>query len=137
MLHYLTPEEEQAIKSKIPWQNIEWEIRELVRVANEIQGLATVQSCAGHVTLLNTEDVVKGHFHVRKAHICFRCTEKIAQAVVFGLASKHDILDVSLRYWVEGSFWVRVEAYPAEVGQLFHLFEELKNLQLAFEEQCD
>jgi len=119
-LHYLSSEEEDAIKATIPWHSIDPGARELVLLANKVDGIATVQSCAGHI------DLNEDHFSVQASHIAFRATRERALEVLFDLAPRVGILDVSLRYWLDGSFWICVESDPAEKFKLYELFRMLQ-----------
>jgi len=120
-LHYLTPEEEQAIKSNIPWPSIDRRIRELVKYANTIDGIATVQSCAGHIRINE-----RGEFHISSAHIAFYTTYKRLIEILFVAAPQIAFEDVSIRYFRDGTFWVCVECDPAEKSKLYDLFRILK-----------
>lgn len=124
-LHYLTPEEEKAIKSNIPWDEIDEGIKELVRFANKISGVATLQSCEGHTLWCD------GSWEVESAHICFHVSgEDMARNILFVYAPNAGVTDVSLRYFkVDGSFWICVYADPAERGRLYDLFRSLKDLR--------
>lgn len=99
-LVYLSPEREAAIKRSIPWAEIESRIRGLVWRFNQIEGIATTQSCAGHVKPLGEEV-----FQVQGAHIAmFVSEERFLQLLT--LAPECGITDVSTRYFDDGTFWV-------------------------------
>ena len=119
-IHYLTDEEEQAIKQSIPWDSIDAKIRGSVRLANEVEGIATLQSCAGHVHPL--ED---GGFSVDAALIAFRATKERTLQILFDAAPRAGILDASLRFFGDGTFWICVECEPPERWRLYDLFKEL------------
>lgn len=114
-LHYLSPEEEQAIKANIPWESIDQHIEDLVLFANQVTGLATVQSCAGHAHPTSDGETIQ----VDAANLCFRCTEQIAHDVLFSVAFSAGIRDVSVRYFDDGTFWISLEVEPSERGRLF------------------
>jgi len=120
-LHYLTPEEEQGIKANIPWESVDRKARDLVQFANSVPGVATIQSCAGHIRLKDN-----GSFYVSNACIAFRTTREIAERVIFELAPSVGITDVELRYFDDSTFWVSVLADPSEHGKLYALFRQLK-----------
>lgn len=118
-LHFLTPEEENAIKSSIPWRSIEPRVRDLVALANEVSGIATLQSCEGHVFLKD------GIFEVDETLIAFRATKERTIELLFTLIPKCKLTDVEIRYFSDGSFWICVSTDPAERGKLFELFRKL------------
>jgi len=120
-LHYLSEEEERAIKQSIPWDSIDCKIRDLVRFANEIKGIATIQSCAGHVQPLEN-----GGFLIDAAHVAFRTTENITTRVLFDIAPKTGVTDAGLRYFNDGTFWIYIEVDPSERSRLYDLFRELQ-----------
>jgi len=124
MIRYLSTEEEEAIKAKIVWENIEPGIREIVWVANSIDGIATVQSCQGHVD--PPRDESEG-FHIRNTLICIRTTRERAEQILFKYGPKYLREDVSIRYFHDGWFWLCLEAEPGEnKGRLRKLFMEMK-----------
>jgi hypothetical protein len=116
-LHYLMQEEENSIKANIPWESIDGKARDLVWYANTVDGLATVQSCAGHI-----HPNEWGGFMIEPAQIAFRCDEEIARFVLFAYAPGVGIRDVSVRYFDDASFWICVESDPSELGKLYDLF---------------
>jgi len=120
VLHYLSPEEESALKRSIPWARLDRHVRDLVRKANTIAGLATVQSCAGHIRP-NGEG-----FNVSDASLTFRCDQDIAHRVLFSDAALCGISDVSVRYFDSGTFWLTVTVDPADLGKLDDLVNLLR-----------
>jgi len=120
-IHFLTNGEESAIKSNIPWAKIDPEIRDLVKFANEISGIATLQSCAGHVY----QDDNSG-FHIEPACIVFKANKKWTEQTIFHIAPKYGIRDVSLRYFNDGSFWIDIGVDPAEHWRLWNFFKYMK-----------
>lgn len=120
-LHYLTDEEELAIKRTIPWDSIDSEIRGLIQLANEVEGIATLQSCAGHVHLLENSN-----FSIHSAHVTFRATQKRMMQILFNTAPMQGIMDINLRFFDDGTFWIRIEAEPSERWRLYNLFRELQ-----------
>lgn len=119
-LHYLTDEEEQAIKRSIPWDSVDSKARGFVQLANEVKGIATVQSCAGHAHPLES-----GGFSVDSAHVAFRATQERTMQILFDAVPEEGIPDVWLRYFDDGTFWIHVEVEPSERWRLFNLFEKL------------
>lgn len=118
-LHFLTPEEESAIKNSIPWRSVERGIRDLIALANTIPGIATLQSCEGHVFLRD------GGFEVEETHIAFRATEERTMELLFNLIPKYQITDIEIRYFSDGTFWICIHTDPAERNKLFELFRSL------------
>jgi tRNA(Phe) wybutosine-synthesizing methylase Tyw3 len=118
-LHYLSPEEERAIKSSVPYEGIEARIRGLVLLANSIPGIATLQSCAGHVRVRGED------FIVDATHVVFRANQEMTQEILFNAAPKAGIPDASLRYFDDGTFWIALECDPSESGKLWYLFRKL------------
>lgn len=118
-LHFLSSEEEKAIKANIPWEMVDRWIREAVRLANEIAGIATVQSCAGHISSKSDG------FHVQSATIAFRASEERAQQILFDVAPKAGVWDVEIRYFSDGTFWISLHTDPSERPRLYELFETL------------
>ena len=118
-LHFLSIEEEQAIKTNVPWEFFDRRMLELVRVANAISGIAPVQSCAGHI-----RPIADG-FHVEDAHIVFRATESRARQILFDVAPSVGISDVELRYFRDGTFWIKLIVHPTEHFKFFELLEML------------
>lgn len=119
-LHYLSPEEEIAIKKSIPWRMIDTKFLELVRYINTIEGIATVQSCEGHIRSTDTG------FDVSNSNICFRATEERASQVIFDLAPEVGINDIGIRYFSDGSFWISVRTHPTQSHKIQDLFRKLK-----------
>jgi len=120
-MRYLNAKEERIIKGNIPWEHIDPNIRDLVSFANTINGLATVQSCAGHIKALKT-----GGFNISDAHIAFKGTERIIRNALFQAVPKCNIRDVSIRRFDDGSFWICVYVDPAEKSKLYELFRFIK-----------
>jgi len=118
-LHYLSIEEKEAIETSIPWGLLDRRILELVRVANELDGIVTVQSCAGHIS------PITDGFHVRDAHIALRATESRARQILFDVAPSVGISDVELRYFRDGTFWIKLIVHPTEHFKFFELLEML------------
>lgn len=121
-LHYLTPEEEAAIKKTIPWEEIDRKIRDLVRLANEVKGIATLQSCAGHVQPRDD------YFTVDSAEITFRATEERALEFLFETIPnwREECVEVGVRYFNNGTFWLSIGVDPSERGTLYDLFRKLR-----------
>ena len=117
--HYLSSEEEKAIKEAIPWNNLDRLIREVVRLANRVEGIATVQSCEGHVRP-NDEG-----FTIDPAHITLKATEERTQEILFDIVPGLEFVNVSLRHWGDGRFWLSIEVDPSERWKLYRLVEQL------------
>jgi len=120
-LHYLTDEEERAIKQTIPWESIDYGVRNLVRMANNVEGLATLQSCAGHIS------PQPDGFSVDATQLAVRATKAITTRILFEIAPRVGIRDISLRYWNDGTFWMNIETDPADRYRFYELFEVLQN----------
>lgn len=120
-LHYLSPEEETAIKKSIPWRMIDTNFLELVRFINTIKGIATVQSCEGHIKSTDT-----GFFVRSCAKVCFRANRKRTNQVLFDLAPEVGIEDVEIRYFGNGSFWINVGTHPTQSHKIQDLFRKMK-----------
>lgn len=118
-LHYLSLEEERVIKNNIPWESVDPDVRDLVLLANSVEGIATLQSCAGHVTPSGDG------FHIRSAYLTFRATEDRTQNILFVLAPEVGITNVSLRFFDDGNFWISLESDPAEKFRLYELFRKM------------
>ena len=121
-LHYLTEEEEQAIKVNIPWTRLDPEIRELVMLFNKIAGIATLQSCAGHINLGENNS-----FIIDNAHITFRATLERTERALYIAVPMCNIADVSLRYFEDGTFWISVETDPAQKYKLYRFCELMQS----------
>ena len=120
-LIYLDSEKEKAIKSKIPWHKIDAEIRDLVQFANSIDGIATVQSCAGHVIYKGD-----GTWEVDSAEIAFFATKDITMKILFEIWPMVGDSDANLRYFEDGSFWICLCADPSETKRFFEAFRRIK-----------
>ena len=108
-LRYLTPKEEKYIKKNITWRDLDVNIMHFVKHINDtIQGIATVQSCAGHVKEL------KEGFHIEESVICFKATKKRTYQALFVLPQLVGIEDISIRYFKDGSFYIHVGCHPNE-----------------------
>jgi len=118
-LHYLTTEEERAIKANIPWEFVDQRALELVRVANKIEGVATVQSCAGHISPTDEG------FYIRSASLAFRLSEARTHQILFNAAPSVGITDIEIRYFEDGTFWLNLIVHPTEHFKFFELFEAL------------
>ena len=122
-LHYLSIGEEKTLKRTIPYEDIDERIRHLVSYANKVDGLATLQSCGGHV--IPKED---DQFEIQGAHIAFRATREIADKVIFDIAPRVGIMDVEIRYFNDGVFWILTGVDPSEHQKLFDMIDELFNI---------
>lgn len=118
-VHYLTKAEEQSIKSDIPWSRIDRRIRELVLRFNKVDGVATVQSCEGHVRPINDQS-----FHVSSANVCLKVNQERYKEIL-DLAPQVGFEDVSLRYFKDGSFWICLEWEPDSYASAFDLTTHL------------
>jgi len=123
-LHYLTPEEEKAIKRNIPWERLDRDAVEVVRLANSVKGIATVLSCAGHFRPRKKEP--PEGFDVVQSMIALRATEKMTDKILFEYAPRYGIKDAQVRYFNDGTFWIALLTHPTEKGNLITLFHELK-----------
>ena len=117
-------EEELEVKQNIPWQNIDPLIIECVRLANEIPGLVTVQSCEGHVRP-NGDG-----FSVDSALVAFKFTNKFTVKEILELADHVKISDVSVRFFDDGSYWIILSTYPSFRCRLFQFFQLMKASKL-------
>ena len=122
-LHFLTSEEESAIKRSIPWESIDVKARELVLLANEVKGIATLQSCAGHV-----KPGLDIPWKISAAFIAFRVTKKRMEQILYGLCPELGIWDVNIRYFEDGTFWICIEVDPAHRQRLADFFSKLAKL---------
>jgi len=120
-IHYLTPEEERAIKRNVPYGRLDTDIVEVVRLANSVKGIATVQSCAGHYRRKGTTE----EFDVRAASVVIRANEEMTNKILFEFAPRFRITDIQIRYFTEGTFWLNLLVEPTEKHKLIALFEEL------------
>lgn len=120
-LHYLSAEEEVAIKNSIPWEDIDAGIRDLVSVANRIEGIATVQSCTGHIKQLEG-----GLFNVESAQITFKVTHNRLVELLFEAIPYSKVGDVEMRYFEDGTFWLCIRSDPAEKKKLYDVFDYLQ-----------
>jgi len=111
-MHFLTEAEEHHIKRTVPWESLDVGVRELVRLYNTIDGLATVQSCAGHVTPHSDG------FSIDCAHITLRVAERWWPKIV-GVFFEAGVRDITLRQFNDGSFWVSAEVDPGEKHLLY------------------
>ena len=121
-MHYLSKKEETAIKSNIPWEDLDPGAIELVRIANTVKGIATVQSCAGHI---KPKKDLMGGFHVRNSCLSFRCTEDRAHEILFDKACEY-LIDTELRYFSDGTFFISLLVEPGNRTKLFKLLKALK-----------
>jgi len=119
-VHYLTREEEESIKANIPWEKIDRGIRELVMRFNKLDGIATLQSCAGHVTPIDNDC-----FRVASASICLRVSEERYDEIL-KLAPMCGIRNVKLRYFTDGTFWIALKWEPSEYGVAYDLARRLQ-----------
>lgn len=115
----MSSEEERAIKEAIPWNSLDRYIREVIRLANKIEGIATVQSCEGHV---HPSD--EG-FTIDPAHIVLKATEERTLEILFDIVPSLEFVDVNLRYFGDGTFWFSIEVDPSERWKLYKLVEQL------------
>jgi hypothetical protein len=122
-LHYLSKEEEAGIKRSIPWKDIDEGIRDIVALANSIDGIVTKQSCAGHVKHLLEDG--EGTFYVQSANITFRANLECTVKALFDLIPRMGFLDACLRYFGDW-FWISIDCDPSERGKLREFFERLK-----------
>ena len=124
MLHYLSPEEERAIKKSIPWAEIDSKIREVVKLANGLNGITTVQSCEGHVE--SDDDC----FMVQSSSICFRATRQRTLEFLFEVVPdwRKDCVEVGIRYFSDGSFWLSIDVDPSRRRELYDLFKRFKDI---------
>ena len=118
-LHYLTTEEEKSIKANIPWESIDTRALELVRIANKVSGIATIQSCAGHIS------PKEEGFHVREARLALRTNVERTIQILFDAAPRVGITDIEIRYFRDGTFWLDLLTRPTEHFRFFELFEIL------------
>jgi hypothetical protein len=102
ILNYLTPEEEAAIKANIPWERLDENVRDLVLFANQTSGIATLQSCAGHITPALDGEL---RLSIDPANIAFRATKERLRQIVFEIGPVLGI-DVNIRYFDDATFWV-------------------------------
>lgn len=121
-MRYLSHNEEKAVKENIVWENIDAGIRELVLLINRIDGIVTLQSCAGHVRPSNKSEML---FDIQNSMICVRTTREIMNKILFYYAPKYIREDVSIRYFNDGAFWISLEAEPSQNWRLYKLFREL------------
>jgi len=99
-LVYLSPEREAAIKRNIPWDRIDSRIRSLIWRFNQVSGIATTQSCAGHV-----KSIGDGAFRVSEASVALFVT-KVRFEELLQLIPGCGITDIDLRYFSDGTFWM-------------------------------
>lgn len=118
-LHFLSPEEERAIKDSIPWESLDYKIRDLVRLVNTIDGVATVQSCAGHI------HPIEEGFSVDCAHIALKATKDRTLQILFDILPSIRQLEAHIRYFSDGTFWISVDVDPASKYRLHELFKKL------------
>ena len=104
-LVYMNLQEEANIKRNIPWDDLDPKIMEIVRIANQIKGIATVQSCAGHVKPDGKE------FFVENAHLALKFSSDFTPGLLLEIANRVGISDVSFRLFDEG-FWVCIAVEP-------------------------
>ena len=119
-LHYLSPEEEAAIKSSIPWESIDAGIRDLVSTVNKIEGIVTVQSCAGHIKQTDSG------FYIESANITFKVTHERMIEFLFEAIPQSQIDDVEIRYFQDGTFWLYIRSDPSEKSKLYDVFNYVK-----------
>lgn len=118
-LHYLTSEEETAIKESIPWEHLDFRILDVVRLLNQISGIATVQSCGGHLT--PTED----GFEVQSAHVAVKASEEMTHKLLFDILPDLRFIGVEIRYFLDGTFWICPSVHPTEFNKLYTLCRRL------------
>ena len=119
MTIYLDEKTEGAIKATIPWAMIEPRIRPLVERLNRIAGIVTYESCEGHV-----KPKEAGIFEVQSAHVAIRVT-RTRRDELLELAPACGIMDVSLRYFKEGWFWLLLAWEPGDCGPIWELTQRL------------
>ena len=131
-LVYLCPEREAAIKQNISWEGIDVGIRMLVLRFNQAVGIATTQSCAGHVQLLGSDaqslpapttlNTKKDtyEFRIEGAYIAMFVNEtRFFQLLT--LAPQCGIRDISIRYFDDGTFWICLEWEPGKNDPAFEI----------------
>lgn len=124
-MRYLEKPEEAGRKATVPWEQIDPKIRDIVRLANSIDGVVTTQSCEGHVT--PSEDGVG--FHVRSAHVSMMMSEsRMLDAIQ--VAPRAGIESLTFAFMTyDGSFEMTVWVEPSERGKLQEFFEMLKEVE--------
>ncbi len=116
----MSHQQEQDIKRKIPWDDIDTKILETVRFANTIPGITTVYSCAGHIK------PDKVDIFVQHAFLMFWSTKDCTPEQVLDAAQQVGISDVSFRL-SDGSFWVHLSGIESgERGKLMEFLKVLK-----------
>ena len=116
---YLDEDTERAIKARIPWKEIESGIRTLVWRLNQVPGIATYESCEGHVKPKG-DDI----FQVSSAHIAMRVTEERLLELL-KLAPECGIMDISIRHFGTGWFWVLLGWEPDDYAPAWELTRRL------------
>jgi len=98
-LVYLCSKREASIKQNIPWDKIDARIRGLVWRFNQVPGMATTQSCAGHVKSKGDEV-----FQVQEATIAlFVNRKRLFQLLT--LVPQCGLTDLNIKYFTDGTFW--------------------------------
>ena len=125
-LVYLCPEREATIKQNISWEGIDVGIRMLVLRFNQIAGIATAQSCAGHVQLIDNDT-----FQVDDAYIAMFVNEnRFIQLLT--LAPQCGIKDIKIRYFDDGTFYICLGWEPGKNDPVL----KITRILLGEEEKC-
>ena len=74
-------------RPRIPWDEIDPEIRSLVEAMNELEGIRTVGSCAGHVPVHG--DYYEGYVALRADSIT------ALQSIPFGISHRGAMLEIA------------------------------------------
>ena len=119
-LAYMSPQEEADIKRNIPWEDLDPKILETVRIANSIDGIATVQSCAGHIKYDGEE------LFTENANLAFLFNRGYKIESLLETAQHVGISDVSIRFFGEG-FCMCLSVEPERREKLRDFLEAVNN----------
>ena len=104
-LAYMSPQEEADIKRNIPWDDIDVKILKTVKFANNIPGIATIYSCAGHTKPDRAE------IFMEYAYLRLRFTKDYTPEQMLNAALCVGISDVSFCL-SNKSVWVYISVEP-------------------------